>query len=138
MGRYKSRATRAGEVAENLRKIAAAVQSVVDDNSEAEDEDEKADDEKDSNAAVEAALADLDFSDAESLQEEIESWRDNLSGTNFENGEKYSMLEEAADALSDITSTLQGIDSSDAPEEIVTTLEEAADDLESVEFPGMY
>jgi methyl-accepting chemotaxis protein len=60
--------------------------------------------------------------EARSLQEEMESWRDNMSGTNLENTEKYGQVEEAAQTL----------------ESAVGEIESAVGELESVEFPGMY
>jgi len=58
----------------------------------------------------------------EVLADEMESWRDNMQGTNLENTDKYSRVEEAADTLR------QGCDD----------LENAKDSLDSIEFPGMF
>lgn len=56
------------------------------------------------------------------LQEEMESWCNNMQGTNLENTEKYSRVEECTNKLSDA----------------VSSIEDGISNLESVEFPGMY
>jgi methyl-accepting chemotaxis protein len=93
--------------------------------------------------------------DFEGLQEEMESWRDGMQGTNLESTDKYSRVEEAASNLSDVVSSLDQISEPTAPEakdgfmeiaavvEYTDELDQAADDIESaandsenVEFPG--
>ena len=67
------------------------------------------------------------------------SWRDNLSGTALENTNKYSEVEEAASTLEGIEADCStSIESPDDIDEVVRGLEEKADELESVNFPGMY
>jgi len=70
------------------------------------------------------ALSKIDegLSEIEALADEMDSWRDNMQGTNLENTEKYSRVEETADTLR------QGYDD----------IESARGDLDSVEFPGMF
>ena len=62
------------------------------------------------------------LSEVETLADEMESWRDNMSGTNLENTEKYQSVEECADIL----------------REAFDNIDSAKSDLESVEFPGMF
>jgi hypothetical protein len=51
------------------------------------------------------------FSEIEGLAEEIRSWYDNLQGTNFENSDRASMLDDAA-------TTLENVYRPDCPEAI--------------------
>jgi hypothetical protein len=46
------------------------------------------------------------IADLDGLKEEVENQRDNMSGTNLENTQKYSTLDEAADALDSISQEL--------------------------------
>jgi DNA repair exonuclease SbcCD ATPase subunit len=81
----------------------------------------------------------LDFSGLEELTEEMTSWRDNMSGTALENTSKYSEVEEAASTLEGIEADCStSIESPDDIDEVVRELEEKADELEGVDFPGMY
>jgi hypothetical protein len=57
------------------------------------------------------------------LRDELQNWFDGLSGTNLENSQKASALEEAISELENIEGELDGVD---------------APDGSSVEFPGMY
>jgi protein subunit release factor A len=108
-------------------------------------------------------LSKLDWGEAESLKDEIESWRDGLQGTNLENSDKYSELEECVDMLNNVVNIIQDIDceieidikhkegateeeKDEAEkealeaeiEERVDRIEEAINELEYVSFPGMY
>lgn len=56
------------------------------------------------------------------LCDEIESWKSGLEGTNLENTEKYSQLQECYDALENMKSDIESIDIPDAGD---------------VEFPSM-
>ena len=58
----------------------------------------------------------------EELRDEIDNWKTNLEGTNLENTEKYSLLEETFDTL----------------EQSHDEIESACDELDNVEFPGMF
>lgn len=49
----------------------------------------------------------FDTSELESLQEEMETWRDNLSGTALENTEKFQTVSECADTLADGVQSIQ-------------------------------
>lgn len=62
------------------------------------------------------------LSEIESLQEEVDNWKEGMEGTNLEQTDKYQMLTEASDALS------SGHDD----------IENALSELENVEFPTMY
>jgi predicted nuclease with TOPRIM domain len=55
------------------------------------------------------------ISDIQTLLDEITEWREKLEGTNFENTQKYSDLEDCE-----------------------SNLQEGIDALENVSFPGMY
>lgn len=59
--------------------------------------------------------------DIESLKSDIESWRDNLPDA-FRDGEKGSQLEECMEAL----------------DQVISSLDDAESNADSVEFPGMY
>jgi hypothetical protein len=54
--------------------------------------------------------------DLESLKEELESWRDNLSGTPLENTNKYQEVSDACDELESAVSELENIRTEDWPE----------------------
>lgn len=62
------------------------------------------------------------ISEIEALGEEIQSWHDSMEGTNLENTEKFSELQECADSIADL----------------LDRLEEPLSELEEVSFPGMY
>lgn len=68
----------------------------------------------------------------EELNEELDSWKSNLEGTNLENTNKYQMLEEACSRLEEIDDALNISDVD--PDEF--------EDLQSidwsVDFPGMF
>jgi chromosome segregation ATPase len=51
-------------------------------------------------ADLETALGEA-FSEIESLRDEMEEWKSSLEGTNFEQTERYSRIEEAQDTLDD-------------------------------------
>lgn len=46
------------------------------------------------------------YSDLEDAKDRLESWRESLEGTNFENSDRYRMLEEAVDVLDTAISEL--------------------------------
>jgi len=127
--KYQSRANRAGDQASQWRNVADRLREIS--------EDDKLSEEK---KVLEARIAieDVDTSELESLKEEMENWRDNMSGTSLENTGKYSEVEEAADSLGSIDVEGKSIDSPDDIESVADELESAADELESVNFPGMY
>ncbi len=56
-----------------------------------------------------AAKDGLDFSDIESLAEEMGSWRDNIEA-NFSATQKFADVSDAADALESVKDTLEGLD----------------------------
>tara|TARA_Y100000114_G_scaffold148194_1_gene160875 strand:+ start:392 stop:790 length:399 start_codon:yes stop_codon:yes gene_type:complete len=60
--------------------------------------------------------------EVESLYEEIESWQENMSGTNLENTEKYQELEYCLEHLSEIKELLEQLENYQA----------------MVEFPSMF
>ena len=81
-----------------------------------------------------------------------------MQGTNLEQTDKYSRVEEAASTLEDVSSNLDGISEPELPaksedgtmdieqlRDYITELEQAsqelsdaASDAENIEFPGMY
>jgi uncharacterized protein Yka (UPF0111/DUF47 family) len=90
------------------------------------------------------------------LADEMVNWRDNMSGTNLESTDKYSRVEEAADALESVQpddisepaepkpsetgqySAISITEYIDELNQIADDAESANDDLDSVEFPGMF
>lgn len=62
------------------------------------------------------------IAEIEELKDEIVSWKEGMEGTNLEQTAKYSELEECADQL----------------ENAVSELDSSNNELEGVEFPGMY
>ena len=58
----------------------------------------------------------------EGLKQEIEDWRTGMEGTNLENTEKYSQLQECEDAL----------------DTAYNDIESAVCEAEGITFPGMY
>ena len=92
----------------------------------------------------------LDFSEIESLGEEMRNWADGLSGTNLENSEKYQRIEEAADTCENVDTNIEipaAPETNDKTEweEFADALNEAADSIENetsnldgVDFPSMY
>jgi methyl-accepting chemotaxis protein len=102
-------------------------------------------------AQAKQALESVGSDEIEALQEEMESWRDNMSGTNLETTSKYERVDEAASSLEDIASTVGDLDAAPEPEEgesvedyhsrlleIADELENATSDLEGVDFPGAF
>ena len=126
MARYKSRAKRAGECADAWRAVADELRNA------------------ESKADGENAVSNLDLSEWESLKEEMESWRDNIEET-FSQTQKYEEVSEAAETLGNIDlSEFEGKeydgkdDFEDSHEADADMIDAAAEELESVSFPGMY
>ena len=67
-------------------------------------------------------LIEQGLSGIDELADEMESWRDNISGTNLESTQKYQDVEECADIL----------------RQAADDIESAKGDLDSVNFPGMF
>jgi prefoldin subunit 5 len=90
----------------------------------------------------------LDFSEVETLRDEIENWKSGLEGTNLENSSKYETLSSTFDCLDSAVSSLENINSSfseDDKEELsndldssINEIDSALSELENAEFPGMY
>lgn len=126
MARYKSRATRASEQASEWRDVAQELR----DAGTREEGDE--------------ALVRLDQSELGSLKEEMESWRDNIQ-EKFSQTQKYEDVSAACEALDGIDlSELEGKSYDDQAdfegnhEDDADALDGMADELEGVDFPGMY
>ena len=132
--KYRSRATRCADCCSTLQDIAQ----------ELKDLDTEVSEERTKEVIIEEAqeiLNRLDYSELEILKEEIESWRDNMSGTALENTEKYQTLDECVSTLDDVISTLEGvgeISSIDDIENAADEIESGADSAEGAEFPGMF
>ena len=126
MARYKSRAKRASECAEGWHEVANKLRD--------------ADTQEDGQNALEG----LDISELESLKEEMESWRDNIE-EKFSQTQKYEEVSEAAETLGNIDlSEFEGKeydgkdDFEDSHKADADMIDAAAEELESVSFPGMY
>lgn len=126
MPRHKSRAKRLAEAIEAVRAQVEELRGMNEDH-----------------------LDELELSDSiglegiQDLQSEMEEWKDNWSGTNFENTEAYARVEETCDSLADATSDIEGCleeepESTEELEEVLDRIEEQLSNLESVDFPGRY
>lgn len=124
-GRYKSRATRASEQAGAWQEVASKMQDAV---------------AKEDLEAAKQASSKFSYDEFEALKEEMESWRDNMSGTNLESTQKFQDVSDCCDALDQISADSLGEepDSIEDAEQKADDIEQAASELESVEFPGMY
>jgi hypothetical protein len=124
-----SRAKRASKLADELKSAADKLREISGDD-DMKDEDKI--------KAAQDVLEDVDLSEGSELQEEMENWRDGLADTNLANSEKFSRIEEAADTLGNIDWDVPSIDSVDEIDSAATDLDNIADELEGVDFPGMY
>jgi paraquat-inducible protein B len=138
MAKGKSRSARAGWAADGIRTIASELQDLIDDcggDLDSLSKTKKATVVKEANKI----LSNVDFSEVESLTEEMTSWRDNMSGANMEHLPKYDEVSEACDELENIDT---GVDTEVADVgdigDAISQLEDIADALEGVCFPGMY
>lgn len=129
--KYKSRATRCAEAVESLRSVVIDAESGWEDATEEEREELVQNLE---NARDECV------SQLQDLQDEMANWRDNMSGTNLESTEKYERVDQAANDLEDLVSTLESWVSPDLGEESldVSELMDACDTGENVDFPTMF
>lgn len=136
MPKYKSRATRAGEVARELDTIADKLEELRPENGE----ELKAKEVKDRLKQAAEILHEADVSEVVSLQEEMGNWRDNLSGTALENTNKFQTVSDAADTLEnlDLEIVERDLNDFDDLENVISDLRDFASELENVEFPGMY
>ena len=136
--KHKSRADRASEQASQWEDIASQLRSLLDESIE--------DNEGNENEGLKASIVSqaqgiidgIDSSELESLTEEITNWRDGMQGTNLENSNKYSELEEAASTLEGIDVNSFSIDDYEDIENVAEELESAASELQGVEFPRMF
>lgn len=136
MTKYKSRATRAGEVARELDTIADKLEELRPENGE----ELKPKEVKDRLKQAAEILHEADVSEVVSLQEEMGNWRDNLSGTALENTNKFQTVSDAADTLEnlDLEIVERDLNDFDDLENVISDLRDLASELENVEFPGMY
>lgn len=70
-----------------------------------------------------ADLINQGVDDAAGVLEELETWKEGMSGTNLESTEKYSTLDSAVDAIRDA---------------LTSSAEDASSSLGDVEIPGMF
>lgn len=76
--------------------------------------------------------------EVEELRDEMASWRDNYP-ENLQSTDKYSMIDDAVNTLDNLSSDEPGeIVIYEDIEAVADELERMADDLEGVEFPGMF
>jgi hypothetical protein len=145
MARYMSRAKRAGKVCDALTDGAGRLKELVEElragDITKEDKESAYSEGFDLVEKVKESCTDI-----EDLKDELEQWRDGMSGTNLESSNKYSMLEEAVSVLEGInvdfdTSCGDGDEAEDIAsdfDDLAGQMEDAAGELEGVEFPGMY
>lgn len=153
---YASRSNRRDEacslltkVADKLREISVSLED-IEETEEIKDRNQKT---KEIESAK-ALIAEIDSGEFESLKDEMESWASGMEGTNLEHTSKYETVSEAANALGDVVSNLEGISVPDIDlknlsaediknfvqdiVEIADNIENIIGDAESIEFPGMY
>lgn len=152
----KSRATRLGEEVEKWEGIIGCLDEVITkleslDGRPEQDGVSTPDIVKGLFERANSSLGDLGYDEAESLQSEMEEWRDNLP-ENLQSSSKYDMLDEAANTLGDIVSGIQDVDTeiewdpdTQTVQELIDLLtstkdaiQEAVDNAAGVEFPGMF
>jgi hypothetical protein len=142
MAKYLSRAKRLDQCIDVMDEISVKLNELID-NLEEENCDIKT-------IVIDAnsALSNFDYSEIESLKEEIESWHDNMRGTNLENSSKYEVLEECLNSLADVINKAESLKTEveenekealrDEIQNIVDGIEEIINDASCIEFPGMY
>ena len=99
-------------------------------------------------AEVISMIEDADFSDIESLAEEMEEWQGNMEGTNLELTTKYEEVEECAGYLREGLDELEGLESPEEELDLTiflaeletyrSELESCVQEMESIYFPGMF
>lgn len=136
-----SRAKRCAETCAAIRSVLGELSSLE----RPENYDELTNEEKDEidDKLVKQAqevLGNIDTSEIDNLKSEMESWRDNLDGANMSHLPKYDQVSECADVLDNALSTLEGlsIDGFEEIESVMSEAEEAVNEAEGAEFPGMY
>jgi len=99
---YKSRAARISEACQSIVAIADRLREIKEDfeGQEFSDDNEKEEKQKELITEAQGEVESIETGEIESVQEELENWRDGMSGTNLENTDKYSELEEAIDSIS--------------------------------------
>jgi chromosome segregation ATPase len=126
MAKYKSRAVRCSEACDALAAAAVILRDAV------------AMDENVNSVTENIGQATSEF---ETLADELESWKDNMSGTNLENTQKYQDLETVVDTLRDCISTAEEISDAlaeatqDELAEHADALDDVASDSSNIEFP---
>lgn len=84
-----------------------------------------------------AILEEYDTSELETLRDEMTSWRDNYPD-NLRSTSKFEEVDTAASELENMEETAPDVDSIDDIESAIEELERRAEELENVQFPGMY
>lgn len=138
--KYKSRATRASDQASEWRSLAEDLRALAEDNNPEDVEEEL----KDSfikdvvKEAQQKVQENFTIGEVEELRDEMASWRDNYP-ENLQSTDKYSMIDDAVNTLDNLSSDEPGeIVIYEDIEAVADELERMADDLEGVEFPGMF
>lgn len=131
MGKHISRAKRLDKASDGIQEVIGQlmclVPSTVDNATKIKEANE--------------ALDTLDTSEFESLRDEITEWKENIEA-NFSQTQKYSDLEECAEALESIVSTIESaqsnIDDADEIQTKIDELEDVMNECGNVSFPGMF
>lgn len=144
----KSRATRCAEGTMSLDEVKSKLEEIRD---EVTDEDYTITDLEEILKRIEEVVSTVDVSTIEELADEMENWRDNYP-ENLQSTDKYEAIDtaaetlrEQADNLNDLTFEKIEADDDDVKDalgealgERIDTIETAIDELNNVEFPGMF
>jgi chromosome segregation ATPase len=146
--KYQSRATRLANALSTIEDVKSQLEEIefeLDALELAEATPEKLAELK---SKAEGAIGDLSTSDIEELRDEIEEWKSNLEGTNLENSEKYSALEECYDNLDQGISSLDEVSKDfgycdketlrEGVEISMQDIDNAISEFDGVDFPGMF
>ena len=139
---YMSRSARLSEVASQCE---SAVDKLEDIQQQIEQLNKQGEDKRDEEQIQElvrdaqSIVEDIDVGEIDNLADEMRSWADGMSGTNLENSDKYSRIEEAADTLESIDHDISSIEDADDIQTAIDELTNLADECnQGIDFPGMY
>lgn len=145
--KYKSRAVRLNDAIEKMRVVASKITSTIDELQDHIPKDEDDQYEEDSTeyktllGKVDDIINELDYSEIETLKQELSDWKDNIE-EKFSQTQKFSDLEECVDTFENAISAFETanrnisdiVDGCDVAQEI----DDACDDLENVTIPTMF
>jgi len=83
----------------------------------------------------------INIGEVEKLLDELQDWRDNMTGTSLESTQKYQILDECVVIFYEVINSLKSISniySEGDIERVMSVLREVINNLRSVEFPGMF